>query len=48
VLAELGCSHVLLDTYFAEGDPAWNVDSAWRMLTMMAEQVLDVPGGTLR
>jgi probable F420-dependent oxidoreductase len=47
-LEALGAAHVLLDTY--AGDPAATRDptQAWRMLTTMAETVLDLGRETLR
>lgn len=47
-LAELGCAHVLLDTYHDDIEATRNVEAAWRMLTVMAEQVLDLAGETVR
>jgi probable F420-dependent oxidoreductase len=47
-LAELGCPHVLLDNYYDDIDATRNVEASWRMLTVMAEQVLDLAGETLK
>ena len=47
-LEALGCTHVLLDTYY--DDPVATADyvAAWRMLTTMAEEVLYLDRETLR
>jgi hypothetical protein len=41
-LEELGCSDVLLDTYTDDGIAAHNPEHAWRMLTTVAERLLDL------
>ena len=47
-LQEIGCPHVLLDTYYDDIEATRNVETAWRMVTLMAEQVLDLAGETLK
>jgi alkanesulfonate monooxygenase SsuD/methylene tetrahydromethanopterin reductase-like flavin-dependent oxidoreductase (luciferase family) len=47
-LAGLGASHVLLDTYLDDAEATRHHETAWRMLALLAEQVLDLPGETLR
>ncbi|ETX06547.1 MAG: hypothetical protein ETSY2_16510, partial [Candidatus Entotheonella gemina] len=47
-LQELGCTYVLLDTYFDDIEATRHPETSWRMLTIMAEQVLDLPRETLR
>jgi probable F420-dependent oxidoreductase len=47
-LQALGCTYVLLDTYFDDIEATRHPETAWRMLTAMAEQVLDLPHQTLR
>jgi probable F420-dependent oxidoreductase len=48
VLQELGCTHVLLDTYYDNVEATRNVETAWRMLAMMADLVLDLECETVR
>ncbi len=47
-LATLGASHVLLDTYADDPEATRHHETAWRMLALLAEQVLDLPKETLR
>ena len=47
-LATLGASHVLLDTYADDPEATRHHATAWRMLALLAEQVLDLPKETLR
>ena len=47
-LEALGCTHVLLDTYYDDLAATADYEAAWRMLTTMAEKVLDLDGETLR
>ena len=47
-LQAMGCDYVLLDTYFDDVEATRRPETAWRMLTMMAEQVLDLPRQSLR
>ena len=47
-LEALGASHVLLDTYTDDAEATRDHERAWRMLAVLAEQVLDLPRATLR
>ena len=47
-LDALGASHVLLDTYTDDAEATRDHERAWRMLAVLAEQVLDLPRATLR
>ena len=47
-LERLGCSYVLLDTYFDEPEATRHSETSWRMLTVMAEKVLDLGNQTVR
>jgi probable F420-dependent oxidoreductase len=47
-LEELGCTDVLLDAYTDDGNAARDPEYAWRMLTTIAEKVLDLNGETVR
>jgi len=47
-LEALGCTYVLLDTYCDDIEATRHPETAWRMLTVMAEKVLDLPQETLR
>jgi probable F420-dependent oxidoreductase len=47
-LQALGCSYVLLDTYHDDVEAIKHHETAWRMLTTMAEKVLDLPHETLK
>ena len=47
-LAALGAPYVLLDTYADDPEATRNPEVAWRMLTTMAERVLDLPREALR
>jgi probable F420-dependent oxidoreductase len=47
-LAELGASHVLLDTYADDPEAARRHETGWRMLATLAERVLDLPRESLR
>ncbi|MEX2615636.1 MAG: TIGR03619 family F420-dependent LLM class oxidoreductase [Alphaproteobacteria bacterium] len=47
-LEALGCTHVLLDTYYDDIEATRDVEASWRMLAVMAEQVLDLAGETVR
>ena len=44
----LGCSYVLLDTYFDDPEATRNSETSWRMLAVMAEKVLDLGNQTVR
>lgn len=47
-LQALGCAYVLLDTYYDDPEATRQAETAWRMLTTMAEQVLDLPRESLK
>lgn len=47
-LQALGCPYVLLDTYDDDVEATRHPETAWRMLTTMAEKVLDLPHETLK
>ena len=47
-LQDLGCSHVLLDTYTDDVAATTNPEDAWRMYEALAEKVLDLNAETLR
>jgi probable F420-dependent oxidoreductase len=47
-LQAIGCSHVLLDTYYDDPDATRHHETAWRMLVTMAEQVLDLAHETVK
>jgi probable F420-dependent oxidoreductase len=47
-LEELGCTDVLLDTFTDDGIAAHDPDHAWRMLTTVAEEILDLEKKTVR
>jgi probable F420-dependent oxidoreductase len=47
-LVTLGASYVLLDTFADDVEATRHHETAWRMLSVLAEQVLDLPRETLR
>ena len=47
-LEELGCAYVLLDTYYDDIEATRHNEVSWRMLSEMAEKVLDLDGETVR
>ena len=47
-LHNLGCKAILLDTYYDDVEATRYNETAWRMLTVMAEQALDLPRQTLK
>jgi hypothetical protein len=47
-LQELGCAHVLLDTFYDDVEATRRHETAWRMLITLAEQALDLPCETLK
>ena len=47
-LATLGASYVLFDTYTDDAEATRHHETAWRMLALLAEQVLDLAKETLR
>ena len=47
-LENLGCSYVILDTYTDDLEAIKNNEISWRMLTTLAEKVLDLSNQTVR
>ena len=47
-LENLGCSYVILDTYADDIEAIKNNEISWRMLTTLAEKVLDLSNQTVR
>ncbi len=47
-LESLGCSYVVLDTYFDDPEATRHSETSWRMLAVMAEKVLDLGNQTVR
>lgn len=47
-LWELGCSHVLFDTFTGDVDATRNPEDAWRMYETLAEKALDLDRETIR
>jgi probable F420-dependent oxidoreductase len=47
-LEALGCTHVVLDTFTGDVEATRNVEASFRMLAVMAEQVLDLPRQSVR
>jgi probable F420-dependent oxidoreductase len=47
-LEALGCAYVLLDTYYDDIEATRHAETAWRMLAVMAETVLDLARETVR
>ena len=47
-LENLGCSYVILDTYADDLEAIRNNEISWRMLTTLAEKVLDLSNQTVR
>lgn len=47
-LQALGCSHVLLDTFYDDVEATRHPETAWHMYTTMAERVLDLRHETLK
>jgi len=48
VLETLGCDYVLLDTHHDDIEASRNLEEQWRMLAVIAEQVLDLKNETTR
>lgn len=48
VLEELGCEHVLLDTYYEDIEATREPYAAWRMYAQVAERVLDLANESVR
>lgn len=47
-LQAIGCSHVLLDTYYDDPEATRDHETAWRMLGTMADKVLDLANETVK
>ena len=47
-LEELGCGYVILDSYLDDPEATRHSETAWRMLAVMAENVLDLENETVR
>ena len=47
-LQELGCTHVLLDTYYDVVEATTHHETAWRMLATIAEKTVDLRNETVR
>ena len=47
-LQELGAPYVLFDTFYGDVDAIRQHETSWRMLTAMAEQVVDLQHEALR
>ena len=47
-LEDLGCSYVVLDTYADDVEATRHSEASWRMLSVLAERVLDLRNQTVR
>jgi len=47
-LEEMGCEHVLLDTYFDDVEATRDPSTSWRMIAEVAEKLLDLDAGAVR
>jgi alkanesulfonate monooxygenase SsuD/methylene tetrahydromethanopterin reductase-like flavin-dependent oxidoreductase (luciferase family) len=47
-LQDLGAQYVLFDTFYGDVEAIRHHETAWRMLTSVAEQVVNLPHGVLR
>jgi probable F420-dependent oxidoreductase len=47
-LEALGCSYVVLDTYYDDIEATRDNEASWRMLSVLAEKVLDLGNQTVR
>ena len=47
-LEELGCPYVVLDNYFDVPEAMRHHESSWRMLSQVAETIIDLPNQTVR
>lgn len=47
-LENLGCGYVLLDTYYDDPEATRHNETSWRMLTVIAEKVLDLENQAVR
>ena len=46
-LEEMGCEHVLLDTYFDDVEATRDPSTSWRMIAEVAEKMLDLDAGAV-
>ena len=47
-LQALGCTYVLLDSFYGDVDATRNHETTWRMLSTIAEEALDLANGSVR
>ena len=47
-LEALGCSYVVLDTYHDDVEAVRHAEPSWRMLSVLAEKVVDLVNQTVR
>ena len=47
-LEQLGCPYVVLDNYFDDPEAMRHHESSWRMLSQVAETIIDLPNQTVR
>ena len=47
-LEELGCEHVILDTYYDDVEASRDVEAGWRTLAQVAETMIDLSSGSVR
>ena len=47
-LQAMGCTYVLLDTFYGDVEATMHHETSWRMLTTIAEQALDLANQTVR
>lgn len=47
-LQAMGCTYVLLDTFYGDVEATTHHETSWRMLTTIAEQALDLANQTVR
>jgi probable F420-dependent oxidoreductase len=47
-LEEMGCEHVLLDTYFDDVEATRDPSTSWRMIAEVAEKLLNLDAGAVR
>ena len=47
-LEDLGCSYVVLDTYADDVEAVRHSEASWRMLSVLAERVLNLRNQTVR
>ena len=47
-LQDLGCTYVLLDTYYEDVEATRHHETSWRMLATIAEEALDLGKESVR